>query len=131
DSDVKRRMLELQADWDEAEFGFSKFSRFLRHAHDAEVVNVERLDNGNYQVRLIDGAPEREPAGRGRRRGARTAEPARSREAAAEAPKPAAEPAARAVAEADAQPEKPARAAADAKTKKPAEPRARVRAEAE
>ena len=52
DSDVKRRMLELQSDWDEADYGFSKFSRFLRHAHDAEVVSLERMDNGNYEVRL-------------------------------------------------------------------------------
>jgi uncharacterized protein (TIGR00288 family) len=50
DSDVKRRMLELQAGWDEAALGFSKFSRFLRQAHDEEVVSLRRGDGGNYDV---------------------------------------------------------------------------------
>jgi uncharacterized protein (TIGR00288 family) len=50
DSDVKRRMLELQAGWDESALGFSKFSRFLRQAHDAEVVTLRRDDSGNYDV---------------------------------------------------------------------------------
>jgi uncharacterized protein (TIGR00288 family) len=50
DSDVKRRMLELQGGWDESALGFSKFSRFLRQAHDAEVVTLRRGDGGNYDV---------------------------------------------------------------------------------
>ncbi|MGH7553775.1 MAG: NYN domain-containing protein [Longimicrobiales bacterium] len=50
DSDVKRRMLEIQKDWDESAYGFSKFSRFLRQAHDAEVINLRRLENGNYEI---------------------------------------------------------------------------------
>lgn len=50
DSDVKRRMIELQIDWDESTLGFSKFSRFLRQAHDADVINLRRLENGNYEI---------------------------------------------------------------------------------
>jgi hypothetical protein len=56
DSDVKRRMLDLDPDWDESVIGFSKFSRFLRHAHDAEVINLRKVDSGNYEVALPAGA---------------------------------------------------------------------------
>jgi uncharacterized protein (TIGR00288 family) len=56
DSDVKRRMLDLDPDWDESTIGFSKFSRFLRHAHDAEVINLRKVDSGNYEVALPAGA---------------------------------------------------------------------------
>jgi uncharacterized LabA/DUF88 family protein len=88
DSDVKRRILELQPSWTEASIGFSKFSRFLRQAHDAEVINLRKLENGNYELTLpgmattnsgaVAGAgavaePERGPRdaerGRGRKRG--------------------------------------------------------------
>ena len=55
DSDVKRRMLELQTGWDESAHGFSKFSRFLRQAHDAEVVTLRQADGGNYEVMLGSG----------------------------------------------------------------------------
>jgi len=50
DSDVKRRMLELQPGWDESALGFSKFSRFLRQAHDMEIVDLRKTDNGGYEV---------------------------------------------------------------------------------
>src|SRR5690606_41427217 len=50
DSDVKRRMLELEPGWDESTLGFSKFSRFLRQAHDMEVVDLRKTDNGGYEV---------------------------------------------------------------------------------
>jgi uncharacterized LabA/DUF88 family protein len=77
DSDVKRRMLELSSDWDEGALGFSKFSRFLRQAHDAEVIDLRQLDNGNYEVKLPEGVAPissarhagREERGRGRGRG--------------------------------------------------------------
>ena len=71
DSDVKRRMLELEAGWDESTIGFSKFSRFLRQAHDAQVVTLRKGDNGNYDVMAGDGgALVEEPVdGRGGRRG--------------------------------------------------------------
>ncbi|MGH7501073.1 MAG: NYN domain-containing protein [Longimicrobiales bacterium] len=55
DSDVKRRMLDLDPDFDESIFGFSKFSRFLRQAHDAELINLRKIDNGNYELTLPDG----------------------------------------------------------------------------
>ncbi|CAN5766227.1 hypothetical protein BH23GEM9_BH23GEM9_35710 [soil metagenome] len=71
DSDVKRRMLELQSGWDEASLGFSKFSRFLRNAHDSEVVTLRKGDNGVYDVLLGDGGVQvdesREERGGGRR----------------------------------------------------------------
>jgi uncharacterized protein (TIGR00288 family) len=59
DSDVKRRILELDPDWDESTLGFSKFSRFLRQAHEAEIVNLTKLENGSYEITLGDGAPAR------------------------------------------------------------------------
>ncbi len=50
DSDVKRRMLEINPEFDESEYGFAKFSRFLHKAHDAEVITLQKLENGNYEV---------------------------------------------------------------------------------
>lgn len=50
DSDVKRQMLQLDPDFDETTLGFSKFSRFLRQAHDAEVIDLHRVGNGVYEV---------------------------------------------------------------------------------
>ena len=52
DSDVKRRMLDLDRSFDEAELGFSKFSKFLTQAHEHEVVRIRRNEVGNYVVRL-------------------------------------------------------------------------------
>jgi hypothetical protein len=52
DSDVKRRILDLDPEWDESELGFGKFSRFLRQAHDAEVINLRKLENGSYELTL-------------------------------------------------------------------------------
>jgi uncharacterized protein (TIGR00288 family) len=69
DSDLKRRMLELHPGWDESALGFSKFSRFLRQAHDAEVIDLHRGDDGSYQVTATGGRGRRpaesaRPAGR-------------------------------------------------------------------
>ncbi|TVP74867.1 MAG: hypothetical protein EA352_09675, partial [Gemmatimonadales bacterium] len=50
DSDVKRRMLSIEGDFDEAEYGFSKFSRFLSQATDDGVILVDKSENGNFQV---------------------------------------------------------------------------------
>ena len=82
DSDVKRRMLELQPEWDEGTLGFSKFSRFLRQAHDAEIITLQRGDTG-YDVMSGDGsaAIARETttlgrSGRGGRHGAKPAQTA-------------------------------------------------------
>jgi uncharacterized protein (TIGR00288 family) len=52
DSDVKRKMLELDADFDEAKLGFSKFSLFLRQASDHEVIDLHKRESGNYEVSL-------------------------------------------------------------------------------
>ena len=55
DSDVKRRMLELDESFDEATLGFGKFSRFLRQAHDHDVIELHQRDNGNFDVSLRRG----------------------------------------------------------------------------
>jgi uncharacterized protein (TIGR00288 family) len=99
DSDVKRKLLDLDADFDEAELGFAKFSRFLAQAADHSVIRLIPTDAGNYEVTLHDGGgesevrPERKAQAGGREASAptRTEEPAPS-EAAAE-PAPAEAPA--------------------------------------
>ncbi|MSR36490.1 MAG: NYN domain-containing protein, partial [Gemmatimonadetes bacterium] len=62
DSDVKRKMLELEAAFDETNLGFSKFSRFLRQAHDHEVVDLHKQDTGNFEVSLRAGGGGGAPA---------------------------------------------------------------------
>jgi uncharacterized LabA/DUF88 family protein len=57
DSDVKRRMRDMEPNWDESSLGFSKFSRFLRNAHDAEVINLRKIENGSYEVALHTASP--------------------------------------------------------------------------
>ena len=52
DSDLKRKMLELESTFNESELGFGKFSRFLRQAHDHEIVDLEKREEGTYQVTL-------------------------------------------------------------------------------
>ena len=52
DSDVKRKMLEMDAEFDESNLGFSKFSRFLRQAHDHEVIELRKAEGGNFEVAL-------------------------------------------------------------------------------
>lgn len=69
DSEVKRQMVEKEPDFDEAALGFRKFSRFLRQAHDEEVINLERTGEGNYKISAVDGGqavartPQPESAG--------------------------------------------------------------------
>ncbi len=62
DSDVKRKLLELDPSFDEGELGYSKFSKFLHAAEEAGAVVLTRGPNGNYHVRR---------AGKGKRRGTR------------------------------------------------------------
>ena len=57
DSDLKRKMLELDPSFDEGELGFGKFSRFLRQAHDHEIVDLEKREEGTYQVSTRAKAP--------------------------------------------------------------------------
>ena len=96
DSDVKRRMLEITPGFDESTFGFSKFSRFLRQAHEQQIVDVRKLENGSYEVALGDSMPE--PTREDRpRRGRDRAEPESRRQAEPEPqvavePKPARQP---------------------------------------
>jgi len=56
DSDVKRRMLAIQENFDESELGYSKFSLFLKQADEHEVIELNRGDNGIYEVRIRKGA---------------------------------------------------------------------------
>jgi len=58
DSDVKRRMLALQESFDESTMGFSKFSLFLRQAHDHEVIDLRKTDSGNYEVAIPAKGPK-------------------------------------------------------------------------
>jgi hypothetical protein len=67
DSEVKREMLKQRPEFDEAELGFSKFTRFLKQAHDEEIVNVKQGDDGNFQIVPIEPAGESRKADRGRR----------------------------------------------------------------
>jgi uncharacterized protein (TIGR00288 family) len=55
DSDLKRKMLELDRTFDEAELGFPKFSRFLAQAGDHEVVRLTRTEEGTTEVSLTSG----------------------------------------------------------------------------
>ncbi|MGK7310657.1 MAG: NYN domain-containing protein [Candidatus Longimicrobiales bacterium M2_2A_002] len=65
DSDIKRQILEIEPGWDESELGFTKFSRFLRQAHDAEVIDLQRTSEGYYTAEFPGGPSVRksEPAG--------------------------------------------------------------------
>jgi len=56
DSEIKRQMLKREPKFDEAALGFRKFSRFLRQAHDEEVINLEQGAEGNYLVSPISGS---------------------------------------------------------------------------
>ena len=79
DSEVKRQMVAKDPDFDEAALGFRKFSRFLRQAHDEEVVTLERTGEGNYKISPVAGGgadvqkarpeePAAQPSGDGRSR---------------------------------------------------------------
>jgi uncharacterized protein (TIGR00288 family) len=61
DSDLKRKMLQSEPSFDEGDLGFGKFSRFLRQAHDHEVVDLEKREDGTYQVSLRAGAGDSKP----------------------------------------------------------------------
>jgi uncharacterized protein (TIGR00288 family) len=54
DSDVKRKILEERPEFDEAELGFAKFSKFLAQAEEHGVVRTERGEGG-LDVMLPDG----------------------------------------------------------------------------
>ncbi len=52
DSTIKRRLLALDADFDEGALGFAKFSKFLHFAADRGEVELLPLDGGGFDVRL-------------------------------------------------------------------------------
>ena len=54
DSDVKRKMLEMDRGFDEGELGFGKFSRFLVQAEEDGIISLERTAMGNYRVSLVE-----------------------------------------------------------------------------
>jgi hypothetical protein len=56
DSEIKRQMLKRDEQFDEGALGFRKFSRFLRQAHDEEIINLETGPEGNYLVSPLNGA---------------------------------------------------------------------------
>ncbi|MGD2122076.1 MAG: NYN domain-containing protein [Gemmatimonadota bacterium] len=64
DSDLKRKILELDSTFDERDLGFGKFSRFLRQAHDHEIVDLQKGEEGTYRVsqRAMDPGAEEGPA---------------------------------------------------------------------
>jgi uncharacterized protein (TIGR00288 family) len=87
DSDLKRKMLELDGSFDETSLGFGKFSRFLRQAHDHEVVNLQKQEGGNYEVSLGGAQPAGAPApSETSPAGAERTEPAGERAVAAQEP---------------------------------------------
>ncbi|UCC73519.1 MAG: NYN domain-containing protein [Gemmatimonadota bacterium] len=59
DSDVKRRILEIDPAFDEGELGFSKFSKFLLAAAEEGAIELTRGPNGNYHVGRSKGSARR------------------------------------------------------------------------
>ncbi len=68
DSDVKRKMLEMDSGFDETELGFSKFSKFLSQAEEHDVIRLVRNDAGNFEVTLDAGGTPKEARRRKRRK---------------------------------------------------------------
>jgi uncharacterized protein (TIGR00288 family) len=63
DSDVKRKILDERPDFDEAELGFAKFSRFLAQAEEHGVVRTSRGAGGGLEVSLATGVSGMPPVG--------------------------------------------------------------------
>jgi hypothetical protein len=76
DSEVKREILRRRPDFDEAAIGFSKFSRFLKQAHDEEIVNLVKGDEGSYRISPAEDEKEAGKQRRGRRSGRKDRAPA-------------------------------------------------------
>ncbi|RMH19590.1 MAG: NYN domain-containing protein, partial [Gemmatimonadetes bacterium] len=57
---LKQVMIELDPNFDEGAYGYSKFSRFLTEASAKGLVSIHKLDNGQYEV----GPPRRGRRGR-------------------------------------------------------------------
>ncbi len=70
DSDVKRRILVLEPAFDEAELGFSKFSRFLAQAEESSIVELRRKEPEGYTEVLLKPVGEEGTRAAGGRRAA-------------------------------------------------------------
>jgi len=74
---LKQVMIEIDPGFDEGEYGFSKFSRFLTEASSKGLVQIKKLENGQHEVTPVKGGRAREVEGTrteetrslGRRRG--------------------------------------------------------------
>ena len=75
---LKQVMVELDPGFDEGEYGFSKFSRFLSEASSKGLLHIRKLENGQHEVapsekrdaareRVEEPRPPREERGRGDR----------------------------------------------------------------
>ncbi len=94
---LKQVMMELDGNFDEGNFGFSKFSRFMTEASSRGLVKLHKLPNGQYEVTpgraggsndtAKEDKPERRPrGGRGRGRAASSPERKDSAPAPTDAP---------------------------------------------
>ena len=54
DSDVKRKMLQVDRSFDETEFGFKKFSKFLLQAEQDGIIKLEAAETGGYKVLTVE-----------------------------------------------------------------------------
>src|SRR5262245_28048260 len=64
---LKQVMIEMDPNFDEGDFGYSKFSRFLSEAASKGLVRLTKLENGQYEVGPAGGArgePRRREEGR-------------------------------------------------------------------
>ncbi len=76
---LKQVMQELDPSFDEGAIGFSKFSKFLAEAASRGLVKLQKMENGQYEIRHVsgggrsrsrdDGRARRDRGGRGRRGG--------------------------------------------------------------
>ena len=66
---LKQVMLEIDATFDEKSFGFNKFSRFVSEASRRGLVEIRRMENGQYEIvpsKPGTGGPEGKPQSRSR-----------------------------------------------------------------
>ena len=52
---LKQVMLEIDSGFDEKEYGYSKFNRFLAEASSRGLLRLQRIENGQYEVAPADG----------------------------------------------------------------------------
>jgi uncharacterized protein (TIGR00288 family) len=68
---LKQVMLEMDPGFDEKEYGYSKFNRFLAEASSKGLLRLQRIENGQYEVAPADGVRSAGRGGERRRRGRR------------------------------------------------------------